>query len=200
MRIQHHRGGKYLLFPAGSAAAISASLQPASRSTSAVSAPSSGGGRSASSADVLHVHGLAQGARRPACRAAKFGVKKPTSARCGSRSRSLRQAHGLGGDVEPLEDGEPFGGGARGQRLGQDGVELVDALAALGGVLEPRELGDVGAADLGQDLGPVALACRAARRPSRPWSCRACGWARGRARSRPCRPPRRWRGSGARTG
>ncbi len=69
----------------------------------------------------------------------------------------VRQAHGLRGNVEPLEDGEPFGRRARGQSAGQDVVELVDARAALGGVLEPVELGDVRAADLGQDLGPVAL-------------------------------------------
>ena len=40
---------------------------------------------------------------------------------------------------------------------GEDVVKLVDATAALGRILEPFELGNVGATDLVENFGPVAL-------------------------------------------
>src|SRR5207253_3122696 len=75
------------LLAEGSAASISASLQPAWRSTAAVSAPSGGGGRSG----ALPTSSTFMAWRRVrliGVSEAKCVSKKPTSARCGSDSSS----------------------------------------------------------------------------------------------------------------
>ena len=76
-------------------AAISASLQPASRRMSAVSAPSSGGARSGATSR-FHVHRLAQ-RRVTGVSLAKFVAKNPTSCRCGSCNRSFGRRTGWEG-------------------------------------------------------------------------------------------------------